>query len=254
MTGTSLSTAQVSSATGYSVQQIRDLEAAGVIASVPRAANGYRRFSREHVRDLAAYRDLAAAVGPVGARAALRGLRSADLGDAVELVAGLHADLRREREQALSARRALRAVNVEGESEAPPTVDDDMTISELAGALGVRASTLRFWEREGLLAPDRATDGAARRYPVPQVRLARIVAELRNAGYRIPEVRRAVAALRDLGDEASSVEALEGRIAAIDRRHLALMRAGGVLAAIITDRMEDEGTVGIPDGAVRSRA
>ena len=32
-----------------------------------------------------------------------------------------------------------------------------MTITELAAALGVRASTLRFWEQEGLVSPDRVT-------------------------------------------------------------------------------------------------
>jgi DNA-binding transcriptional MerR regulator len=229
-----LSTTQVSGATGYSVQQIRDLEAAGAIAPVPRAANGYRVFADRHVRDLRAYRDLAISVGPVRARAVLRDVRSVGLDEAVALVSDLHADLRRERDQALAARIALRAVSGEADTDAPSSSDDEMTITELAGALGVPASTLRFWEREALLAPDRAADaGAARRYPVPEVRIARIVAELRNGGYRIPDVRLAVLALRELGDAAASIAALNERIAAIDARHLALLRAGGVLAEVI---------------------
>ncbi|WP_019203773.1 MerR family transcriptional regulator [Tsukamurella sp. 1534] len=227
-------TAQVSSATGYSLQQIRDLEAAGVLAPVPRAPNGYRVYSDEHVRDLRAYRDLAAAVGPVRARSVFRGVRAEGADAAVALVAGLHEELAREREQALAARAALRAVRGEAAVEAPPAPGDDLTITELAGALGVRASTLRFWEREGLLMPSRsASPGAARRYPVPEVRMARIVAELRGAGYRIPDARRAVMALRELGDGASSEAALDARIAAIGRRQLALLRAGAVLAAVI---------------------
>ncbi len=64
-----LSTSAVSAATGYSVQQIRDLEALSVISPAARAANEYRRFSAHHVRDLRAYRDLATAIGPAAGSA-----------------------------------------------------------------------------------------------------------------------------------------------------------------------------------------
>ena len=63
-----MSTATVAAASGYSVQQVRDLEALGVIPAATRAPNGYRQFAAEHVRGLRAYRDLARAVGAVEAR------------------------------------------------------------------------------------------------------------------------------------------------------------------------------------------
>lgn len=71
-----LTVSAVAAATGYSVQQVRDLERLDVIASAVRARNGYRQFSADHVRDLQAYRDLAHAVGPVEARRAMRTLRT----------------------------------------------------------------------------------------------------------------------------------------------------------------------------------
>ncbi|WP_312858466.1 helix-turn-helix domain-containing protein, partial [Pseudonocardia pini] len=49
----------MAAATGYSAQQVRVLEQQGVLEPAHRAANGYRRFGPAHVRDLAAYRDLA---------------------------------------------------------------------------------------------------------------------------------------------------------------------------------------------------
>ncbi|MFC7404772.1 MerR family transcriptional regulator [Georgenia alba] len=235
-----LSTSDVAAATGYSVQQVRDLEAVGVIAPAVRAGNGYRRFTTAHVRDLRAYRELAHAVGPVEARRVMRELRTVATDEVVAAVFARHARLGHEREEARAARRALLAIRAESahELEADPDGPADpatMTITELADALGVRTSTLRFWEQEGLLAPERIPTraGSARRYRTPVIRDARITAALRSAGYPIPEVRAALTSIRDSGDCGAALEALEARLRDITGRMLALLRAGGVLAEII---------------------
>lgn len=235
-----LSTSAVSVATGYSAQQIRDLEALNVISPASRAANGYRRFVAHHVRDLRAYRDLATALGPVAARRAMRQIRSLPPDEAAALVCSLHDMLNRERDEALAAREALRAIRAEAGVEVQPSEQDAMTITELAGALGIRTSALRFWEKEGLVLPERISTlaGSARRYPLPAIREARIVAALRAAGYRIPDVRRAVTAVRDLQDVGGSLDALDSRIDTIAQRALALLRAGSTLSEIIDRRRE----------------
>jgi DNA-binding transcriptional MerR regulator len=233
-----LSTSQVSQACGYSVQQVRDLEAFGVIAPARRAGNGYRRFSQVHVRDLGAYRDLACAVGPVAARAAMRDIRALPPDQAAALVSSFHVGLNRQRDDALAARRALLAIRVEATTDAAPAAADTMTITELAEALGVRASTLRFWEKVGLVTPQRVTlaAGSARRYPVQAVREARITAALRAAGYGIPDVQRALAAVRQWRGIGESLAALDARVDAIGHQMLAMLRAGSVLCDIIAAR------------------
>ncbi|MDA2808312.1 MerR family transcriptional regulator [Nocardiopsis suaedae] len=233
-----LRTRDVSAATGYSVQQIRDLEAQGVIPPAPRAANGYRRFSPEHVRDLRAYRDLAAAVGPVVARRTMHGIRASAYDEAAAAIASLHAALAREREEALAARHALRTISAEAAADADPAPGDAMTIGELAGALGVRASTLRFWEKCGLVAPERVTTraAAARRYPPAAIREARITAALRAAGYRVPDVQRTIEAVRGLEGLDEPLAVLETRIGAIADRMVALLRAGTALSGVIVGR------------------
>lgn len=231
-----LTTASVSAASGYSVQQIRDLEALGVIPPAPRAANGYREFSSEHVRDLRAYRNLATAVGPDRARRALREVRRLPHDQAVALLSSFHVGLTRERADALAAREALQMIRAEASVETEPTTADSMTIAELAGALGIRTSTLRFWEKVGLIVPERVASraGAARRYPLPAIREARITAALRAAGYRIPDVRQAMTAIRQLQDLDEPLRALESRVEAIAQRTLALLRASADLADIVT--------------------
>jgi DNA-binding transcriptional MerR regulator len=230
-----LTTATVSVASGYSAQQVRDLEAQGVIPPAPRAANGYREFSSEHLRALRAYRNLAEAIGPVQARSALREVRTLPPDQAVALVNSFHITLARERDDALAAQRALQMIRAEALDEAAPRSEDAMTITELAGALGVRTSTLRFWEKAGLVIPDRVTSrvGAARRYPLPAIREARITAALRAAGYRIPDVQNAMRSIRQLHDVNEPYKALENRVEAIAQRTLALLRAGADLADII---------------------
>jgi len=216
------------------------LEALGVISPVPRAPNGYRRFSRRHVLDLRVYRDLSFAVGPVQARRVMRKIRALPHGEAAALVNSLHVGLDRLRADALAAREALETIRAEASADAEPADEDAMTITELAGALGVPASTLRFWEKAGLVLPERVAtrSGTARRYPLHAVREARITAALRAAGYRVPDVRRTMDALRrlhDVHDADDPLRALDAHVDAITRRTLALLRAGAGLADIIGD-------------------
>ncbi|MFE9233155.1 MerR family transcriptional regulator [Cellulosimicrobium funkei] len=257
-----LRTSDVARATGWSVQQVRDLEALGVLPPAGRSPNGYRTFGDEHVLALRAYRGLATAVGPVVARAVLRDVRTLPLPDAAARVGALHVTLARERDEALVARRALLAIRAEGgptgetgPDEGGPSgnvpagaagdEDDVLTITGLAAALGVRASTLRHWEREGLVAPERVATRAgthgARAYPPAAVREARITAALRSAGYPVPAVRETIAALRRLDDVAPTLAALDARLDAIARRTVALLAAGSDVARLLTGATEPPG-------------
>lgn len=234
---TLMTTATVAAQAGYSAQHVRDLEGLGVIHAAARSPSGYRLFSAEHVHELRAYRDLAYALGPVEARRTMRDLRSQPAGHAAAMLCGLHARLDSEREQALTARRALEAIPAEATTDAPPVAGDSMTITELSQALGVRPSTLRFWEKAGLVAPDRIATraGTARRYSVAAIREARITRALRAGGYRIPDVQKAIAAVRALDDTSDTVAALDARLETIARRMLALLRTGSRLAELIAE-------------------
>ncbi|MEU4386685.1 MerR family transcriptional regulator [Promicromonospora sp. NPDC023805] len=270
-----LRTADVARESGYSVQQVRDLERLGVIPPASRAGNGYRAYTATHVRALRAYRGLASAAGPVDARrlltttfAAARGDAAGPgtrLADAAAAIGAVHVRLARERDEALRAREALRAIRAEAAAAvasdadataaAPGRAGDTMTITELAAALGVRTSTLRFWEQEGLAVPDRVTTLRARQYGTGAIQEARIVAALRSSGYGIPAVRDVVATLCqvdgaaegqvDGAAEGQADGAAEGAVRAeqiLDRRldqiaarTVALLRAGADLAVVLDE-------------------
>jgi len=231
-----LRTVDVARASGYSVQQVRDLERLGILPPATRAANGYRAYDARHLRAADAYRGLAAAVGPVVARRTMTGLRSAPLADAAAVVDELHAQLATERARTLQALDALTAIRSEPGGSSGGAV---LTITELADALAVRTSTLRHWEAEGLLAPERVGSVRARVYDRRAVAAARVVAALRSAGYGIPALRDVVAAMRALGATGDAEAALRERLDRIAVRSVALLRAGADLAAVLDDAGPD---------------
>jgi DNA-binding transcriptional MerR regulator len=241
-----LRTADVARESGYSLQQVRDLERLGVIPPATRSANGYRSYAPTHVQALRAYRGLASAAGPVVARRLLAEAQAGSLADAAAAIGAVHVRLAREREEALRAQEALNAIQGEAAAADGAGADGDnadrhtadvMTITELAAALGVRTSTLRFWEQEGLAVPKRVTTLRARQYGPAAIREARIVAALRSSGYGIPAVREVVETLRGLEGRSEGVaearRILGTRLDQIAARTVALLRAGADLAAVL---------------------
>lgn len=228
-----LRTVDVARESGYSVQQVRDLERLGVIPPAARSSNGYRAYTPIHVHALRAYRGLAGAVGPVSARQILAEVQTETIEAAASAINTVHVHLAGERDEVLRAQAALREIRTEADTGEFDHDGDSMTITELAGALGVRPSALRFWEQEGLVAPERVTSLRARRYGLPAIRAARIVAALRGTGYGIPAVRDIINSLQQYEGAEETERILQRRLDQIASRTVALLRAGTDLAAVV---------------------
>ncbi|MFE5773386.1 MerR family transcriptional regulator [Streptomyces sp. NPDC056485] len=227
---TPMRTADVARRAGYSVQQIRNLERDGVLPPAARTASGYRVYGEVHLNSALAYRALAAGTGPVEAKEIVRAAHESPARLLARLDAA-HARLAGERTELALAREAAAAISAEPIAEVRPA--DAMGVSELAAALGVRASTLRHWDAEGLVVPDRYGERGTRRYSPSQVRDARIVHQLRGAGYRIGPLRTLMPELRG-GRRRDTVEAaLAAREAGIAARSRALLEASAVLLPLL---------------------
>jgi len=134
-------------------------------------------------------------------------------------------------------REALRGLDV-AVAEADDVFDDAdaMTIGELAQALGVRASALRHWEREGLVHPARRS-ASARSYGSVAITEARIVAALRSGGYGIPAIARILDEVRSHADTDEVERILTRRLADLTRRSVALLAAAGWLHELLDNRI-----------------
>lgn len=226
-----LRTVDVARRSGYSVQQIRKLESDGALPPASRAANGYRTYTDTHVLAALAYRALAAGVGPVEAKTLLRTALSRPESELLAALDAAHARLHEERHDLALAKRAV--ADIAAEPTEPQLSTDAMTITELAEALGVRASTLRHWDAEGLVVPGRNTPGRTRTYSPAQVRDVRITHQLRLAGYRVEVLRELLPRLRRSRHRADVAPALDAREANITARSRALLNAATALGALL---------------------
>ena len=228
-----MSTGQLAGLLACSAQHLRNLEADGVIPPSTRAGNGYRRFGPRHLSAGRAYHALSTALGPVEAKSILRELLAAPATTPARMD-HLHAHLHAERLRLHRAITAAGAISAEVVEE--HDADDAMTIGQLAAALGVRTSTLRHWESEALLAPARW--GRARSYSPAEVQQARIVDQLRRAGYRIPDLRPILGELRRTGVNADVLALLDRRARTLDARSHALLTAGAHLRELTASARE----------------
>ena len=74
-------------------------------------------------------------------------------------------------------------------TDGPATDGPLLTIGQLAAATGVPSSTIRFWERKGLLAPARRQSGQ-RRYEPTAVRSVALLRLCQEAGLTLADIRR----------------------------------------------------------------
>ena len=116
-------------------------------------------------------------------------------------------------------------------------VTGQLTVGQLAARTGVRADTVRYYEREGLLPVPQRTEGEHRRYGRADVDRLLFIRGAQRLGLRLAEIRELLA-VRDTG--ACACEPAEGllrrHVAEIDKEmdRLAALRAEllGVLAAM----------------------
>lgn len=149
--------------------------------------------------------------------------------DLLEFLDAAHARLHTERQELALAKKAAAIATELIENPRP---SDSMSVSEPAGALGVRPSTLRHWEAEGLVVPQRSPS-RTRTYSPIDVRDARIVHQLRVAGYRIGPLQALVPQLRQSRHWEEVISALAARDLSISSQSLALLQGAAALGAVI---------------------
>ncbi len=225
-------TVDIARRAGCSVQQVRNLEHDGVLPSATRTAAGYRVYTEIHLQSALAYRALAAGAGPTEAKKIIRAVHHSPTPQvALALLDAAHARLDAERTQLRQAKDAARAISSEPIEDV--RASDAMSISELAAALDVRPSTLRHWDREDLVVPDRDPVRGTRRYTPTHVRDARIVHQLRKAGYRLAPLRALMPEMRCARRSEEVAAALTVRDASITARSKALLDGAAALSAVL---------------------
>lgn len=105
------------------------------------------------------------------------------------------------------------------------------TIGQLAGAAGVPSSTVRYYERQGLLSPDGRTDGNFRVYDRESLRRLRFIRTAQSTGFRLKDIQRLLE-MRDgsTGCCGEVQRIIEERLCGVDESLRELQRVRRVLA------------------------
>ena len=205
-------------AIGLSAQQARRYERLGYLPPAERTASGHRRYGPRHLHAILAVRAMQAGYGWLTGGRIMRRVQRGNVAGALELVDECHAALHQRREEVAETLEALRLMAASGEGETRVRArarrrareDTSSRVGEAARLVGVRVSSLHYWEEQGLLRPRRDEESGYRLYDAAELRRLRIVVVLRKAGYRFDAIR---AVLDELaaGRPSTALTAIERR-------------------------------------------
>jgi MerR family mercuric resistance operon transcriptional regulator len=114
------------------------------------------------------------------------------------------------------------------------TAMQTLTIGQLARGAGVGVETIRFYEREGLLAePDRRPSGY-RQYPAEAVKRVRFIRHAKELGFTLKEIQELLELRVDPKSSCSDVrQRAQAKITDIEERIAALAQMKGALERLV---------------------
>ncbi|WP_228000625.1 MerR family transcriptional regulator [Nocardia australiensis] len=181
---------------GLSAQAIRNYDDAGILPPTERSQTGYRRYTPLHAQALRAFLALRGGHGHQQAMGIMRATNCGDTESAYRLIDAAHVALLAERDNRTEVATALGALS----TTTPTAVHGrPLTVGELARRLGVHPATLRAWEAQGILHPERDRATGYREYGPDCVRDAEIARQLRQGGYPLSQVAQFIDSLRKTG-------------------------------------------------------
>lgn len=204
-----------------SAQAIRNYDDAGILPPTERSETGYRRYTPLHAQALRAFLALRGGHGHQRALEIMRAVNRGDTDSAYRLIDGAHVALLAERDTRTEVATALGELST---TTPIPAASRPLTVGELARRIGVHPATLRTWEAEGILRPERGRATGYREYGPDCVRDAEIARQLRRGGYLLRQVAQFIRSLREAGGaEALStfLDSWQERLAARSRALLA---------------------------------
>jgi DNA-binding transcriptional MerR regulator len=179
-----------------SAQAIRNYGDAGILPPTKRSETGYRRYTPLHAQALRTFLALRGGHGHQQAMEIMRATNRGDTESAYQLIDAAHAALLAERETRAEVATALDSLST---TTPAPVHGQPLTVGELARRLGVHPATLRTWEAEGILHPERHRTTGYRQYAPDRVRDAEIAQQLRRGGYPLRRVAEFIESLREAG-------------------------------------------------------
>jgi DNA-binding transcriptional MerR regulator len=221
-----------------SAQAIRNYDDAGILPPTTRSETGYRRYTPRHAQALRAFLALRRGHGHQHATEIMRATNRGDTDSAYRLIDATHVALLAERSTRSEVAAALGTLST---TTPAPVHGPPLTVGELARRLGVHPATLRTWETEGILRPERDRATGYRAYGPDCVRDAEIARQLRRGGYPLSRVARFLESLREAGGADALTDFLDSWQSRLTTRSRNLLAGAAQLDAYLTQLDQTSG-------------
>ncbi|MGM7721518.1 MerR family transcriptional regulator [Metabacillus sp. Hm71] len=177
-----------------STSALRHYESWGIVPKAERRENGYRIYTEEHAAYFDCIRAMNAGFGMKLVREIMPMIQKRNITEALWKVSEIHSQLYEDKMKAEQALKILEQDRID-EVVKPMPKKNWYSIREAAEAIGVAKSTLRHWEKEGLIEPERDPENGYRKYTINDVRKLLVIRTLQNAVYSLDVVRDVLAEL-----------------------------------------------------------
>lgn len=190
MAGERLRSIDIARIVGVSPGVVRYYSWMGFLPPSELSPGGHHRYTHRHLKAAEASNALTRVFGWLNALPVMRLVHGGEVDKALELVDARHADIDRERREIDAAVGAIQSLLEDAcESGARPRRRGPLRVGEAARTIGVRSTTLHYWEQLGLLSPRRDEGSGYRVYDAEQMRRVQIVSILRRGGYEFEDIR-----------------------------------------------------------------
>lgn len=166
---------------------LRHYEEWGIVPPVKRKANGYRMYTEEHEAYFQCIRAMYPGFGMATVRKIMPLLQRNNMTEALWEVNKIQADLHQRKQLAIKALEILKPDNME--SFLQKRSKKWYTIGEVEREIDVPATTLRHWEKEGLITPSRNPENGYRQYNHENIRHLLIIRTVQSSVFFLDTVR-----------------------------------------------------------------
>lgn len=178
---------EIANKLNISTSALRHYESWGLVPKVERAENGYRIYTKEHEAYFQCIRALYSGFGMDLVREVMPLIINKKKLDALWLINKAQVDLQAEKE---TAQRTVEMLDLKELTDIPKYRNkNSFTIGEVAKEAKVSTSSIRHWEKEGLIKPKRHNESGFRMYSPADIRKVLIIRTIQRVAYSLDIVR-----------------------------------------------------------------
>ena len=175
---------------GVTPAMVRYYSWLGFLPPSERSKGGHHLYTQQHVQAAKASHALVQVFGWQKALPVMQLIHRGELDEALALIDARHAEIDRERRKIDAALGAMHTLlESMPASSGRPRQRKLLRVGEAARTIGVRPTTLHYWEQLGLLSPTRDESSGYRMYDAEQMRRIQVISILRKGGYEHDDIR-----------------------------------------------------------------